>query len=124
MAGSSYARSPRPGGGSLFLLGQTASLAAGFWVWLCVLVFRGATLSGWHVLAAAGAVSATLLAGLLGLRIVLDRAAAERHDMIMRAIVDLSWEAFGNGIARTTDRTEQGGATVIRLPQEGGRPPR
>jgi hypothetical protein len=92
---TSDARELRPGAISAFFVYKAGLFALGFWVWLAVLVFRGLPVSGWHILAAAGAVTTTLVGVVLGARYAIDWAAARRHDAVMRSIVELSWYSFG-----------------------------
>jgi hypothetical protein len=127
MAGSpggvgSGARLHRSGIISTFVACQAAVIAVACWVWLCVLVFGHLPVSGWHVLASTGAVTFTLTTVVLAARWANDRAAADRHDVAMRAVVELSWETFAAALRSTPDQTansvpEQRDADVIRLAQ-------
>jgi hypothetical protein len=120
------ARLHRRGLTSAFLAYQAGLFALGFWVWLLVLVLRGLPVSGWHVLAATGATTATLTAVVLAARYTNDRAAADRHDVAMRAVVELSWETFTAALRSGPDRQPPGsirsdsehGADVIALSHE------
>ena len=123
--GSTEDRVHRPGAVSAFFVYKAALFAAGFWAWLAVLVFRGLAVSGWHILAATGAITTTLVAVILGARFAMDRAAADRHVTLMKAIVDLSWYSFspataGSHAAPSGPQESSNGnqADVIRLPQE------
>jgi hypothetical protein len=90
----------RPGSVSLFFVAKAAVFAAGFWIWLLILVVGGREASGLHVLAAAGAVTTTVVGVVLGVRVAQQRSAAERHAELKRLLVDISWNAFtaaGNG---------------------------
>ncbi|WP_194822556.1 hypothetical protein [Micromonospora sp. S-DT3-3-22] len=84
----------RPGAVSLFFVVKAAVFALAFWSWLLVLVFTGDEATGPHVLAAAGAVTTTLVGVLLGVRLALQRNAAVRHAELKRLLVDISWNAF------------------------------
>lgn len=85
----------RPGGVSAFFVYKAGFMALGFWAWLAVLVVGDSNLSGWQLLAAAGAITTTLVAVILGVRHALVRHAAARHEQIMKTLVDLSWQSFG-----------------------------
>ncbi|SCE97219.1 hypothetical protein GA0070216_103446 [Micromonospora matsumotoense] len=84
----------RPGVVSLFFVAKAAVFALGFWTWLLVLVLTGDGVTGAHVLAAAGAVTTTLVGVVLGVRLALQRSAAARHAELKRLLVDISWNAF------------------------------
>lgn len=84
----------RPGAISLFFVAKAGVFALGCWVWLLVLVLRGGEVSGPHALAAAGAVTTTLVGVVLGARLALQRNAADRHAELKRLLVDISWNAF------------------------------
>ncbi|RKN44267.1 hypothetical protein [Micromonospora endolithica] len=84
----------RPGAVSLFFVAKAGVFAAGFWIWLLVLVLRGDTATGLHVLVATGAVTTTLVGVVLGARLALQHDAAERHAEFKRLLVDISWNAF------------------------------
>lgn len=112
----------RPGVVSTFFVYQSGVYAAAFWAWLVVLAVRGGPISGWHVLVAAGAVSATLVTVLLGTRLAQDRAAADRYEALMRAIVELSWETFTSAgrdrVPGTSEAADSHTAEIIPLPHE------
>lgn len=92
---SQQAPSPhRPGPVSLFFVAKSGLFAAGFWIWLLVLVVGGGPATGVHLLAAAGGITFTLVAVLLGIRMALQANAAERHAEVKRLLVDISWNAF------------------------------
>jgi hypothetical protein len=115
------ARIHRPGVVSAFFVYQSGLYAGGFWVWLVVLAVRGGPITGWHILAAAGAVSATLVTVLLGARLAQDRAAADRYDALMRAVVELSWETFTSAARDRVAGASEGDshtAEIIPLPHE------
>ncbi|WP_244252650.1 hypothetical protein [Micromonospora antibiotica] len=84
----------RPGAVSLFFVAKAGVFALGFWSWLLVLVVTGGGVTGGHVLAAAGAVTTTLVGVVLGVRLALQRSAAARHAELKRLLVDISWNAF------------------------------
>ncbi|WP_328342713.1 hypothetical protein [Micromonospora sp. NBC_00421] len=85
----------RPGAVSLFFVAKAGVFALGFWIWLLVLVATGdGAATGAHVLAAAGAVTTTLVGVVLGVRLALQRSAAARHAELKRLLVDISWNAF------------------------------
>jgi hypothetical protein len=123
-------RPHRPGALSILLIHQAALAAVACWTWLAVLAVKGTPISGWHLLAAAGAITGTLSTVILAARYANDRAAAERHEAAMRTLVDLSWEAFTapmrNAPMSTSDtrahdvKPGEPGRTadVIRLSQE------
>ncbi|MEV5447691.1 hypothetical protein AB0N23_35025, partial [Streptomyces sp. NPDC052644] len=87
----------RPGAVSLFFVVKAAVFALGFWSWLLVLVFTGDAVTGAHVLAAAGAVTTTLVGVLLGVRLALKLCAAVRHAEFKRLLVVICWNAFTGG---------------------------
>ncbi|MEH0844693.1 hypothetical protein V6U81_20110 [Micromonospora sp. CPCC 205711] len=84
----------RPGAVSLFFVAKAGVFALACWIWLLVLVLTGEEATGAHVLAAAGAVTTTLVAVVLGIRLALQRSAAVRHAELKRLLVDISWNAF------------------------------
>ncbi|RKR90004.1 hypothetical protein BDK92_4368 [Micromonospora pisi] len=84
----------RPGAISLFFVVKAAVFAAGFWAWLLVLVVTGTEVGGLHILAATGTIITTLVSVLLGVRMALQRSAADRHAELKRLLVDISWNAF------------------------------
>jgi hypothetical protein len=111
----------RPGAISAFFVYKAGLFAAGFWGWLGFLAVRGGTVTGWHIVAAFGAVTTTLVGVALGVRFALQRDAAARHAEIMEALVDISWHAFTSGgeprtsqDARANDEQRED-AGVIRL---------
>jgi hypothetical protein len=113
--------SHRPGPMSALVVYQAGFFAACCWSWLAVLVVRGDPVSGWHIAAAAGAITLTLTSVVLGARHALQRNAAMRHEQIFRALVDISWDSFAQS-ARSPSNGEAdprlGDADVIRLPPE------
>ncbi len=121
----------RPGAISAFFVYKAGLFAAGFWVWLAILAFRHIPVSGWHILAASGAITTTLVGVVLGARYAIDWAAAQRHEAVMRSIVELSWYSFAPPAAQTpparpaekqaadeTDSASGMSADVIPLSQE------
>ncbi|WP_432900784.1 hypothetical protein ACQP1S_28435 [Micromonospora matsumotoense] len=104
----------RPGAVSLFFVAKAGVFALGFWSWLLVLVLTGDGATGAHVLAAAGAVTTTLVGVVLGVRLALQRSAAVRHAELKRLLVDISWNAFAAaGNAETS-------GTVVPFPTSPG----
>jgi hypothetical protein len=104
----------RPGAVSLFFVCKAALFAAVFWAWLLVLVVSGGPVTGWHLLAASGAVTTNLVAVLLGVRLALQRDAADRHAELRRMLADISWNSFaaaGNA---------GGSGTVLPFPTSPG----
>jgi hypothetical protein len=120
----------RPGAISAFFVYKAGLFAACFWGWLGYLTVRGGALTGWHLLAATGAVTTTLVGVVLGARFALQRSAAARHAEIMESLVDISWHAFtSGGEPRTDQETRAPGeqredAGVIRLSQDLRQRPR
>jgi hypothetical protein len=109
----------RPGVVSLFFVAKAGVFALGFWIWLLVLAVRGGPASGVHLIAAAGAVTTTLVGVVLGARMALQRNAAVRHAELKRLLVDISWNAFA--AAGNADEP----AKVVPFPlssQDGDRP--
>lgn len=84
----------RPGAVSVFFVAKAGVFALGFWIWLLVLALAGDEAGGVHLLAAAGAVTTTLVGVVLGVRLALQRSAAARHAELKRLLVDISWNAF------------------------------
>ena len=113
----------RPGGVSAFFVYKAGFMAVGFWAWLAVLAVRGGTISGWHLVAAAGAITTTLVGLVLGVRHALVRNAAARHEQIMRTLVELSWQSFATPPGGTKVPPESD-ADVIRLSHESRPRPR
>ncbi|MFG1654600.1 hypothetical protein ACGFIE_32180 [Micromonospora sp. NPDC049275] len=94
MAESSRPQPHQPGAVSLFFVAKAGVFAAGFWVWLLILVLRTDAATGTHVLAATGAITTTLVGVVLGARMALQRNAAIRHAETKKLLVDISWNAF------------------------------
>ncbi|MFI2646649.1 hypothetical protein [Micromonospora fulviviridis] len=84
----------RPGAVSLFFVAKAGVFALGFWIWLLVLAVLGGPATGVHLIAAAGAVTTTLVGVVLGVRMALQSNAAARHAELKRLLVDISWNAF------------------------------
>ncbi|MEU4472172.1 hypothetical protein [Micromonospora sp. NPDC023888] len=94
MADSSRPQPYQPGAVSLFFVAKAGVFAAGFWIWLLVLVLRTDSATGQHVLAATGAITTTLVGVVLGARMALQHNAAVRHAEMKKLLVDISWNAF------------------------------
>ncbi|RLP78336.1 MULTISPECIES: hypothetical protein [unclassified Micromonospora] len=94
MADSSRPQPYQPGAVSLFFVAKAGVFAAAFWIWLLVLVLRTDAATGAHVLAATGAITTTLVAVVLGIRMALQHNAAVRHAEMKKLLVDISWNAF------------------------------
>lgn len=106
----------RPGAVSAFFIYKAGFFAGGFWAWLVVLVARGESANAWPLVAATGAVTTSVVSVVLGARYVLQRNAAERHEQVMRTLVEMSWQSFSPPAADDS--------TVIRLSQESRQRPR
>ncbi|MEW2141545.1 hypothetical protein AB0869_01860 [Micromonospora vinacea] len=105
MADSSRPQPYQPGAVSLFFVAKAGVFAAGFWIWLLILVLRTDSATGLEVLAATGAITTTLVAVLLGARMALQHNAAIRHAEVKKLLVDISWNAFAAaGNAETTGK--------------------
>jgi hypothetical protein len=113
----------RPGGVSAFFIYKAGFMAVGFWAWLAVLAVRGGAVSGWHLVAAAGAITTTLVGLVLGVRHALVRNAASRHEQVMRTLVELSWQNFATPAVAAPSPPDSD-ADVIRLPHESRPRPR
>jgi len=114
----------RPGAVSLFFVHKAAVFAAGFWGWLVILAVRGGPATGWHLVAATGAITTTLAAVVLGARYALQRNAAVRHEQMMRVLVDMSWHSFAEAARGMSLVDGSRGNDVIPLAPEGRRPRR
>jgi high-affinity nickel permease len=108
-------RAHRPSGVSSFFVYQATFMAIAFWVWLVVLAVRVGPVSGWHLAAAAGAITTTMVGVALGVRHAAQANAAARHEQIMRTLVELSWQPF-------TVAPAAGDADVIPLAPHESRP--
>ncbi|HEV7712994.1 MAG TPA: hypothetical protein VGP16_32675 [Asanoa sp.] len=84
----------RPGAISLFFVVKAGIFALGFWVWLFVLASQGGQVGGWHLFAAAGAITTTLVGVVLAIRLALQANAADRHAEVKKMLVEISWTAF------------------------------
>ncbi|MGW4463111.1 hypothetical protein [Micromonospora sp. NPDC004704] len=116
----------RPGSISLFFVAKAAVFAAGFWIWLLVLVFTRTEVSGLHVLAATGTIITTLVSVVLGVRMALQRNAADRHAELKRLLVDISWNAFaaaGNAEPESNGNVVPFPTTAYDVPTPSGRTP-
>jgi hypothetical protein len=119
--------SHRPGAISAFFIYKAGLFAACFWTWLGVLAFREVPVTGWHVVAATGAGTASVVGVVLGIRFALQRDASERHQEVMRTLVEITWHTFAaNPPSTDRDGREErdGEADVIRLAQDIRRPRR
>ncbi|MFC4019683.1 hypothetical protein ACFOW4_17300 [Micromonospora sp. GCM10011542] len=94
MAEPSRPQPYQPGAVSLFFVAKAGVFAAGFWIWLLVLVVSTEAATGAHVLAATGAITTTLVGVILGSRMALQHNAAVRHAEVKKLLVDISWNAF------------------------------
>ncbi|MEO3771579.1 hypothetical protein [Micromonospora sp. B9E7] len=94
MAESSRPQPYQPGAVSLFFVAKAGVFAAGFWIWVLILVLRTSSATGLQVLAATGAITTTLVGVVLGARMALQHSAAIRHAEIKKLLVDISWNAF------------------------------
>ena len=88
----------RPGAVSMSFICEAALFAAGFWGWLAALALRGTPVTGWTVVAGAGAATTTLVAAALWIRYSVQNSAADRHEQIMENLVDLSWQTFAMSV--------------------------
>jgi hypothetical protein len=127
---ASHTSMHRPGAVSAFFVYKAGLFAACFWGWLGFLTVRGGAVTGWHILAATGAVTTTLVGAVLGARFALQRSAAARHAEIMESLVDISWHSFASGgEPRTSQDARPAGeqredAGVIRLSPDVRQRPR
>jgi hypothetical protein len=86
----------KPGAISLFFVVKAGIFAAAFWIWLLVLVLGDGTVTGWHLFAASGAITTTLVGVVLGIRMALQANAAERYAETKRMLVEISWNTAFN----------------------------
>ena len=118
--------SHRPGAISAFFIYKAGLFAACFWTWLGVLAFREVPVTGWHVVAATGAGTSSVIGVVLGIRFALQRDASERHQEIMRTLVEITWHTFAAN-PPSTDRDghegREGEADVIRRAPQIRPPP-
>ncbi|MFG3556478.1 hypothetical protein ACGGAQ_19045 [Micromonospora sp. NPDC047557] len=114
MAESSRPLPYQPGAVSLFFVAKAGVFAAGFWIWLLLLVLRTNAATGSHVLAATGALTTTLVAVVLGARMALQRNAAIRHAETKKLLVDISWNAF------TAAGNAESSGKVVPFPSSAG----
>nr|MDT0662485.1 hypothetical protein [Micromonospora sp. DSM 115978] len=105
----------RPGPVSLFFVAKAAVFAAGFWGWLLLLAVRDDPLAGAHLVAAAGAITTTLVSVVLGARLATQRNAADRHAELKKLLVDISWNAF----TAAGNAGNDGPANVVPFPSSG-----
>jgi hypothetical protein len=102
----------RPGAISLFFVVKAAIFALAFWIWLLVLAIQGGPVSGWHLFAAAGAITTTLVGMVLAIRMALQTNAADRHAELRKTLVEISWNtAFAAHQAADDDSDN-----VLRFP--------
>lgn len=114
--------SHRPGAISVFFVYKAGLFALCFWGWLGYLAIIGGPVTGWHIVAATGAIS-TMLAGVcLGIRLALQRNAATRHQEVMKTLVEISWDSFsapdgqpGPPEHRLNGEAREGDAGVIQF---------
>ncbi|GAA1847516.1 hypothetical protein [Asanoa iriomotensis] len=100
----------RPGTISLFFVVKAGIFALAFWIWLLVLAIQGGQVAGWHLFAAAGAITTTLVGVGLGIRMALQANAADRHAEVRKTLVEISWNtAFAAHQAEDSDN-------VVRFP--------
>jgi hypothetical protein len=114
----------RPGVVSLLFVHKAALFAAGFWAWLIVLAVLGGPATAWTAVAAAGAITTTLVAVVLGARFALQRNAAARHEQMMRVLVDMSWHSFAQAARDKSFVDDPRESSVIPLSPESRRPRR
>ncbi|MBM0233509.1 hypothetical protein JNW91_17595 [Micromonospora sp. STR1_7] len=114
MAEPSRPQPYQPGAVSLFFVAKAGVFAAGFWIWLLVLVLRTGSATGLHVLAATGAITTTLVGVVLGARMALQHNAAVRHAETKKLLVDISWNAF------TAAGNAEGTGKVVPFPTNLG----
>lgn len=100
----------RPGAISLFFVVKAAIFALACWIWLLVLAIQGGQVGGWHLFAAAGAITTTLVGVALGIRMALQANAADRHAEVRKALVEISWNT-----AFAAHQAEDSG-NVLRFP--------
>src|SRR4051794_14631892 len=112
----------RPGAVSLFFIYKAGLFAACFWGWLAVLAVLGGPATGWHLVAAAGAITTTLVAVILGARHALQRNAAARHEQMMRVLVDMSWHSFADATRGMSLVDKDRNSDVIPFAPETRRP--
>lgn len=115
----------RPGAVSAFFVYKAGFFAAGFWIWLVLATLRGGAAAQWETVAATGAGTTTLVGVVLGARYYLQRNAAARHEQVMQALVDLSWQSFAVGAREAPTRElssdAEPTANIIPLHQEAQR---
>ncbi len=89
----------KPGAISLFFVVKAGIFAAAFWIWLLVLALSSDSVTGWHIFSAAGAITTTLVAVVLGVRVALESKASERYAESKRMLVEISWNTAFNASA-------------------------
>ena len=123
----------KPGAISLFFVIKAGIFALAFWIWLLVLALGDGAVTGWHVFAAAGAITTTLVGVILGIRVALAANAAERYAETKRMLVEISWntafnasgadEASDNVFQLRSAANDSGGWTNRPSGPEGNWPP-
>ena len=112
----------RPGVISKFFVAKAGIFAAAFWIWLMIIALSDQSVTGWHLIALAGAVTTTLVGVILGVRMALQANAAERHAELRKYLVEISWNT-----AYVANSAESG-ANVVQFPtpvsDSGGWPSR
>jgi len=91
----------RPGAVSAFFVYKAFFFAAVAWGAFVVLAARDDRVTAWLVLAAASAVTFSLVGLALWIRHTGQLNSAARHEQIMKTLVDLSWQSFTGDL---TDR--------------------
>lgn len=119
----------RPGAVSTFFVYKAGLFALCFWGWLGYLAITADTVTGWHIVAATGAVTTTLVGLILGVRMALAHNAADRHEQLMRTLVEISWYSFAQSPPpvdsdEASPGPSDGDASVFRLLPEGRQRPR
>ncbi len=89
----------KPGAISLFFVAKAGIFAAAFWIWLLVLALGDDSVTGWHIFSAAGAITTTLVAVVLGVRMALESSASARYAESKRILVEISWNTAFNASA-------------------------
>lgn len=97
----------RPGAVSAFFVYKAFFFAAIAWAAVVVLATRDDRVTAWLVLAAASAVTFSLVGLALWIRHTGRRSSAARHEQIMKTLVDLSWQDFATGLTGPDSNREQ-----------------
>ena len=101
----------RPGAISLFFVVKAVIFALAFWIWLLVLAIQGDPVTGWHLFAAAGAITTTVVGLVLAVRLALQANAADRHAELRKALVEISWNT-----AFVAHQSDEDSDNVLRFP--------